>query len=67
VALGFFSLVGLGWRPDVQLLTALSLASLVGWLAIVDRQPASRVALAAACFVAGCVLVHLLIAWLGPF
>jgi len=67
VTLGFFSLVGLGWRPDVQLLTALSLASLVAWLALVDRQPASRVALAAACFVAGCVLVHLLIAWLGAF
>jgi hypothetical protein len=67
VTLGFFSLVGLGWRPDVQLLTALSLASLVAWLALVDRQPASRVLLAAACFVAGCVLVHLLIAWLGAF
>jgi hypothetical protein len=67
VALGFFSLVGIGWRPDVQLLTALSLASLVVWLVLVDRQPASRVALAAACFVAGCVLVHLLIAWLGAW
>jgi hypothetical protein len=67
VTLGFFSLVGIGWRPDVQLFTALSLTSLVAWLALVDRLPASRVALAAACFVAGCVLVHLLIAWLGVF
>ena len=65
VAVGFASLLGLGWRPDAQLVPPLMLAGLVLTLALQSR-PRVEWTLALGGFVAGCAVVLFLIRALGP-
>jgi hypothetical protein len=63
--LGCASLVGLGWRPDFQLVPPLLLAGLVAALRV-RRAPLSQLAAAVLAFGAGCAGVLLLLRALGP-
>lgn len=65
LAVGFASLLGLGWRADAQLVPPLVLAGLVLTLA---RQSRARIewVLALGGFVAGCSVVLFLVHALGP-
>ena len=65
LATGVASLVGLGWRPDTQLLPLLVFSSL-SLVFAVERRPKRDFALAACGFVLGCATVVLSLGWLGP-
>jgi hypothetical protein len=64
-ATGVASLVGLGWRPDTQLLPVLVLSSLALVFAV-ERRPRRDFALAACGFALGGGVVLLSLGWLGP-
>jgi hypothetical protein len=64
-AVGFVSLLGLGWRPDAQLLPPFVLAGLLALLAV-GRHPKGRLLAATGCFLAGCLAVRLVVGALGP-
>ena len=65
LATGVASLVGLGWRPDTQLLPLLVFSSL-SLLFAVEGRPKRDFVLAACGFVLGCATVVLSLGWLGP-
>ena len=62
--LGASSLVGLGWRPDFQLVPPLVLAGLVATLAS-QRRSLRQVAQAVAAFATGCAVVVVVLLALG--
>lgn len=65
IALGFLSLLGLGWRADAQILSPFILVALVTLLAISRCSP-RRIGVAVICFVTGCLGLKGLVGWLGP-
>lgn len=62
---GIASLIGLGWRPDFQLVPPLVLAGLIGTL-LQQRRKWGEIGRAIAAFGAGCAAVLLLLRALGP-
>lgn len=62
---GVASLVGLGWRPDFQLVPPILLVGLAAAL-VAQRRPWPLLAQAVAAFGAGCAAVLLLLRALGP-
>ena len=62
---GAASLIGLGWRPDFQVVPPLVLAGLVAIL-VSQRRPRLQLAQAIAAFALGCAAVLLLLRVLGP-